>query len=216
MELSPSVTTGTKSSGSLHPWLPGAPCLDKRVCRVSIRETPLSTPTAVDEEKSRQRLSFALKRLVGANAAVVLINIAVMTCTRIPSSFCGCEYVSPCLRRHARPETHKMKPSALTGVLPTLLFEGAYGYSKWNPRLLRASFCRVVTRGSSWDVVTKQTGATNHNVDSWLVCGDGDLSYSAQISSLMNDEGVSLTATVLEDEETHNLGEGLLGGIITL
>jgi len=39
-----------------------------------------------------------------------------------------------------------------------------------------------------------------------LVCGDGDLSYSAEISSELDTLGIELYATVLEDEETHNKG----------
>ena len=41
-------------------------------------------------------------------------------------------------------------------------------------------------------------------VSSWLVCGDGDLSYSARIAPLLNLFNVSLTATVLEDRATHH------------
>lgn len=40
-------------------------------------------------------------------------------------------------------------------------------------------------------------------VSSWLVCGDGDLSYSAEIAPLLTLFNVSLTATVLEDQATH-------------
>mmetsp|Transcript_22761 Transcript_22761/g.41367 ORF Transcript_22761/g.41367 Transcript_22761/m.41367 type:complete len:166 (-) Transcript_22761:535-1032(-) len=37
-----------------------------------------------------------------------------------------------------------------------------------------------------------------------LVCGDGDLSYSAWLMQQLGDSGVSLTATVLESKEAHN------------
>ena len=39
-----------------------------------------------------------------------------------------------------------------------------------------------------------------------LVCGDGDLSYSAEIASELDALGIELYATVLEDEATHNKG----------
>eukprot|EP00956_Cyclotella_meneghiniana_P023456 scaffold45691_cov74-Cyclotella_meneghiniana.AAC.5 len=37
-----------------------------------------------------------------------------------------------------------------------------------------------------------------------LVCGDGDLSFSADIAAELDSLGIQLFATVLEDEETHN------------
>lgn len=37
----------------------------------------------------------------------------------------------------------------------------------------------------------------------WLVVGDGDLSYSAWLASTMENDDVELVATVLEDKETH-------------
>ena len=43
-------------------------------------------------------------------------------------------------------------------------------------------------------------------VSSVLVCGDGDLSYSAWLAAQLAEAGVSLTATVLEKEEVHNSG----------
>jgi hypothetical protein len=39
-----------------------------------------------------------------------------------------------------------------------------------------------------------------------LVCGDGDLSYSAEIAPELDMLGIQLYATVLEDEATHNKG----------
>ncbi|KAI2503832.1 protein of unknown function (DUF2431) [Fragilaria crotonensis] len=41
-------------------------------------------------------------------------------------------------------------------------------------------------------------------VSSWLVCGDGDLSYSAAIAPFLSQSNVSLTATVLEDQNDHH------------
>ena len=46
-----------------------------------------------------------------------------------------------------------------------------------------------------------------------LVCGDGDLSFSADIAAELDSLGIQLFATVLEDEETHNKGMLLLAGI---
>jgi hypothetical protein len=41
-------------------------------------------------------------------------------------------------------------------------------------------------------------------VTSWLVCGDGDLSYCATIAPYLGESKVSLTATVLEDQAKHH------------
>lgn len=43
-----------------------------------------------------------------------------------------------------------------------------------------------------------------YGVSSWLVCGDGDLSYSAAIAPHLSQSNTSLTATVLEDQSTHH------------
>jgi hypothetical protein len=39
-----------------------------------------------------------------------------------------------------------------------------------------------------------------------LVCGDGDLSFSAEIASELDALGIDLYASVLEDESAHNTG----------
>lgn len=44
------------------------------------------------------------------------------------------------------------------------------------------------------------------DVSKVLVCGDGDLSYSAWLADQLAELGVSLTATVLETEQVHNNG----------
>lgn len=43
----------------------------------------------------------------------------------------------------------------------------------------------------------------------WLVCGDGDLSFSSALAPVLDQANVSLVATVLEEEETHNRGKSL-------
>ena len=55
-----------------------------------------------------------------------------------------------------------------------------------------------------WEfVATDNSGSLIKNI---LVCGDGDLSYTANVAKELSDfdEGIKLFATVLEDEETHN------------
>ena len=44
----------------------------------------------------------------------------------------------------------------------------------------------------------------NKTIQSLLVCGDGDLSYSASIAPQLAELEISLTATVLEDQDTHH------------
>lgn len=45
--------------------------------------------------------------------------------------------------------------------------------------------------------------STEMEMPTYLVVGDGDLSYSAQLSTKLNNEQVHLIASVLEDKETH-------------
>ncbi len=49
-----------------------------------------------------------------------------------------------------------------------------------------------------------ENDATIRNI---LVCGDGDLSYSAEIAPELDTLGIELYATVLEEESTHNTGK---------
>ncbi len=45
--------------------------------------------------------------------------------------------------------------------------------------------------------------ASENFISNILVCGDGDLSFSAEIAASLNECSVKLIATVLEDEKTH-------------
>jgi hypothetical protein len=45
---------------------------------------------------------------------------------------------------------------------------------------------------------------------SYLIIGDGDLSFSAAIAHDMADQGTNLIASVLESEEQHRAGADLL------
>lgn len=60
---------------------------------------------------------------------------------------------------------------------------------------------------SSSDEKQRQRDAKNNNfIQNILVCGDGDLSYSAEIAHELSDMGIELYATVLEVEDVHNEG----------
>ena len=73
--------------------------------------------------------------------------------------------------------------------------------SKWE-------FTATSTESSS-DQQQRQRDAENNNfIQNILVCGDGDLSYSAEIANQLSDMGIELYATVLEVEDVHN--EGML------
>ena len=54
------------------------------------------------------------------------------------------------------------------------------------------------------DEIPDENDAKIRNI---LVCGDGDLSYSAEIAPELDTLGIELYATVLEDESTHNTGK---------
>ena len=54
-----------------------------------------------------------------------------------------------------------------------------------------------------------QSSSSSSMIRNLLVCGDGDLSYSAEISSELQTLGIELVATVLEEEDVHNQGKYL-------
>ena len=53
----------------------------------------------------------------------------------------------------------------------------------------------------------KDETTSNKRIRNLLVCGDGDLSYAAAVSSELKGLGIELVATVLEEEDVHNEGE---------
>jgi len=57
---------------------------------------------------------------------------------------------------------------------------------------------------SEYDLTNRSEDGGSNMIENILVCGDGDLSFSAEISSELDMLGITLYATVLEDEETHN------------
>lgn len=61
----------------------------------------------------------------------------------------------------------------------------------------------LVTKESESSLL-HETSFDESAVSNWLICGDGDLSYSAKIAPYLNLCNVSLTATVLEDQATHH------------
>lgn len=66
---------------------------------------------------------------------------------------------------------------------------------------------RLTTQESQRDSQDLKVDDTSWaGVSNVLVCGDGDLSYSAWLSPRLAEAGISLTATVLEDKDTHHTG----------
>jgi len=60
---------------------------------------------------------------------------------------------------------------------------------------------------SKWELATicdSDDGTDTNLIRNLLVCGDGDLSYCAEIAPELNNLGIELVATVLEEEEIHN------------
>lgn len=68
------------------------------------------------------------------------------------------------------------------------------------------------TISSQWSFLPREQHDTKM-IQNILVCGDGDLSFSADIAAELDSLGIQLFATVLEDEKTHNKGMLLLAGI---
>ena len=74
----------------------------------------------------------------------------------------------------------------------------------------RATFSCIESTASKWEFISndqQEHNATNNNcIKNILVCGDGDLSYCAEIAPELQKMGVELYATVLEEEDIHNKG----------
>ena len=74
----------------------------------------------------------------------------------------------------------------------------------------RATFSCIESTASKWKFISndqQEYNATNNNcIKNILVCGDGDLSYCAEIAPELQKMGVELYATVLEEEDIHNKG----------
>lgn len=96
-----------------------------------------------------------------------------------------------------------------------------HGHQRYSTKSLSSSNLLEDTNCSQIDVSKKWSFALAHNLEeakdqttvekddtirNILVCGDGDLSYSADIASELDTFGIELYATVLEDEATHNKG----------
>lgn len=95
-----------------------------------------------------------------------------------------------------------------------------HGHQRYSTKSLSSSNLLEDTNYNQIDASKKWSFALANNVEAKdqtavenddtirniLVCGDGDLSYSAEIASELDTLGIELYATVLEDEETHNKG----------
>lgn len=108
--------------------------------------------------------------------------------------------------------------SLLRLILLPSAFSSSFRSAGWSTFLLfnarQRANARQAWASNSRDVTTKDDGVIAlgdqwKDVSSVLVCGDGDLSYSAcvaqQLSSPESND-VALTATVLEKEQVHNSG----------
>jgi len=76
---------------------------------------------------------------------------------------------------------------------------------------VRDEIVNAAEEESSFDAKNTRSGSErwnslvgNKTIQSLLVCDDGDLSYSASIAPQLAELGISLTATVLEDQDTHH------------
>ena len=77
-------------------------------------------------------------------------------------------------------------------------------------KLLDDTNCNQIDASKKWSFALANNAEEPKDSDDTirriLVCGDGDLSYSAEIASELDALGIELYATVLEDEATHNNG----------
>lgn len=75
------------------------------------------------------------------------------------------------------------------------------GLRWWQPHIIRPSI--VTTNIDNDDDKNKNTVTFRSEIKNLLVCGDGDLSYSASIASELAMLGIRMTATVLEERDEH-------------
>jgi len=97
---------------------------------------------------------------------------------------------------HQGHQRYSTKPLSSTKLLEDTSHNQIDASNKW-------SFVLANNVEAHQDQTTAEKDATIRNI---LVCGDGDLSYSAEIASELDTLGIELYATVLEDEATHNKG----------
>eukprot|EP00978_Attheya_sp_CCMP212_P027385 scaffold91703_cov53-Attheya_sp.AAC.1 len=79
-------------------------------------------------------------------------------------------------------------------------------YVRRRQRLWFRSLCRwSSSHHATTGTITPHDNSTEHQVfgSRLLLCGEGDLSYAASVSSQLASQGIHLTATVLEDSVTH-------------
>jgi len=82
---------------------------------------------------------------------------------------------------------------------------GINASNKWEYAASTTTNDSIISDDENEDPNGESNSNNNNNmIRNLLVCGDGDLSYSAEIASELDDLGIELFATVLEDEETHN------------
>lgn len=97
----------------------------------------------------------------------------------------------------ATPWRGRRRLGATVASSDALTVETSIGSAEISPQQQSSS-------SSRWDSVGgDEVGRTTKTISTLLVCGDGDLSYSAAIAPELAASGVRLTATVLEDCETH-------------
>lgn len=101
-----------------------------------------------------------------------------------------------------------MTPRCIRCVILILL---APGYNCWtlqgvqgNQRRQCLFFASLGEPSFIEEAVSPAALLDTDGVSSWLVCGDGDLSYCAAIAQSLSESNVSLTATVLEDQAKHH------------
>ena len=112
-----------------------------------------------------------------------------------------------CCTHHSAPYRSCFHPTFYHGRKSrTPILRGRHYVTKAATVASKWEFTETSTDTSS-DQHQRQRDAKNNNfIQNILVCGDGDLSYSAEIAHELSDMGIKLYATVLEGEDDHNKG----------